>query len=98
MEQKNYAFRVTAMDEKYLPQISYALEKRTELLSRVKYPGMWKATDNLQSSVREPSKGRKIFRKLLSIFCLCCGILLFVPGLTQMCQSIPEEPVFPALP
>lgn len=86
MEQNNYVFRITAMGEEYLPQISYALEKRTELLSRVKYPGMWKATDNLQSSVREPSKGRKIFRKLLSIFCLCCGILLFVPGLME-----PEE-------
>ena len=86
MEQKNYAFRITTMGEEYLPQISYALQKRTELLSRQQYPGMWKATDKLQSSVREPSKGRKIFRKLLSIFCLCCGILLFVPGLME-----PEE-------
>ena len=86
MEQKNYMFRVTAMGEEYLPQISYALEKRTELLSRVQYPGMWSATDKLRASVREPSKGRKIFRKLLSIFCLCCGILLFVPGLME-----PEE-------
>ena len=86
MEQNNYVFRVTTMGEEYLSQISYALEKRTELLSRVKYPGMWKATDKLQSSVREPSKGRKIFRKLLSLFCLCCGIILFVPGLME-----PEE-------
>lgn len=86
MEQNNYVFRITAMGEEYLSQISYALEKRTELLSRVKYPGMWKATDKLQSSVREPSKGRKIFRKLLSIFYLCCGIFLFIPGLME-----PEE-------
>lgn len=86
MEQTNYAFRVTAMGEEYLPQISYALEKRTELLSRVQYPGMWSATDKLRASVKEPSKGRKIFRKLLSVFCLCCGILLFVPGLME-----PEE-------
>ena len=34
MEQNIYAFRVTPMGEEYLPQISYALEKRTELLSR----------------------------------------------------------------
>ena len=86
MDQNNYAFRVTAMGEEYLPQISYALEKRTEILSRVKYPGMWSATDKLRASVREPSKGRKLFRKLLSVFCLCCGILLFVPGLME-----PEE-------
>lgn len=86
MEQNNYEFRVTVMGEEYLPQISYALEKRTELLSRVQYPGMWKATDKLRASVREPSKGRKIFRKFLSVFCLCCGIFLFVPGLME-----PEE-------
>lgn len=86
MEQNNYVFRITAMGEEYLPQISYALEKRNELLSRVKYPGMWKATDKLRASVKEPSRGRKIFRKLLSVFCLCCGIFLFVPGLME-----PEE-------
>ena len=31
MEQNNYVFRITAMGEEYLPQISYALEKRNEL-------------------------------------------------------------------
>ena len=86
MEQNNYVFRITAMGEEYLPQISYALEKRNELLSRVQYPGLWKVTDQLRASAREPSRGRKIFRKLLSVFCLCCGILLFVPGLMK-----PEE-------
>lgn len=86
MEQNNYVFRITAMGDAYLPQVSYALEKRTELLSRSRYPGMWKATDKLRSSAAEPGRGRKIFRKLLSIFCLCCGILLFVPGLMK-----PEE-------
>ena len=86
MEQNNYVFRITAMGEEYLPQISYALEKRTELLSRNQYPGMWKTTDKLRASVREPSKGRRIFRKILSIICLCCGIFLFVPGLME-----PEE-------
>ena len=86
MEQKDFVFRITAMGEEYLSQISYALEKRTELLSRSQYPGMWKTTDKLRASVKEPSKGRKLFRKLLSIFCLCCGILLFVPGLME-----PEE-------
>lgn len=90
MEQKNYTFRVTAMGEEYLPQISYALEKRAELLSRILYPGMWNATDKLRASVREPSKGRRIFRKLLSIFCLICGIILFVPGLMK-----PQELLVP---
>lgn len=86
MEQNNYVFRVTVMGEEYLPQISYALEKRTELRSRVQYPGMWAATDKLRASVKEPSRGRKILRKFLSIVCLCCGIFLFIPGLME-----PEE-------
>lgn len=86
MEQKNYVFRVTVMGEEYLPQISYALEKRTELRSRVQYPGMWAATDKLRATVKEPSRGRKILRKFLGIVCLCCGIFLFIPGLME-----PEE-------
>lgn len=86
MKQNSYVFRITPMGEEYLPQISYALEKRTEKLSRNQYPGIWKTTDKLRASVKEPSRGRKMFRKLLSIFCLCCGILLFVPGLMK-----PEE-------
>jgi len=92
MEQNHYVFRITAMGNEYLPQISYALEKRTELLSRQQYPGMWKATDQLRSSVREPSKGRRIFRKLLSVFCLICGIILFVPGLMK-----PQELLVPLI-
>jgi len=86
MGQDNFVFRITTMGEEYLPQISYALEKRTELLSRNQYPGMWKATDKLRASTKEPSKGRRLLRTLLSIFCLCCGVLLFVPGLME-----PEE-------
>ena len=86
MKQNSYVFRITPMGEEYLPQISYALEKRTEKLSRNQYPGIWKTTDKLRASVKEPGRGRKIFRKLLSIFCLCCGVFLFVPGLMR-----PEE-------
>ena len=86
MKQNSYVFRITPMGEEYLPQISYALEKRTEKLSRNQYPGMWEATDQLRASAGKPSRGSKIFRKLLSIFCLCCGVFLFVPGLMR-----PEE-------
>lgn len=92
MEQSRYEFRITTMGEEYLPQISYALEKRTELLSRIQYPGMWNATYKLRASVREPSKGRRIFRKLLSVFCLICGIILFVPGLMK-----PQELLVPLI-
>ena len=38
MEQNNYAFRVTAMGEEYLPQISYALERSEEHTSELQSP------------------------------------------------------------
>ena len=58
MEQNNYVFRVTTMGEEYLSQISYALEKRTELLSRNRYPGMWNATDKLPAAGAAQDNGR----------------------------------------
>jgi len=80
----NFTFRFSPLDgDAFLPQISAALEKRTELVSRVQYPGMWKATDSLRASVKEPSRSRRIFRTVLSIFCLACGIFLFIPGLME---------------
>ena len=71
MERNNYVFRITDMDEEYLPQIGDGLEKRTELMSRNQCPGMWKTTDRLRASVREPGKARNIFRRILSpLLCL----------------------------
>lgn len=92
MVSNRYVFRMTNLDETAAPQICYALEKRNELLSRNQYPGLWKATDSLQASGKEPGKSRKIFRKLLSIFCLCGGIFLFLPGLLK-----PQELLTPLL-
>lgn len=78
MEQNIYAFRVTPMGEEYLPQISYALEKRTELLSRNQYPGMWKATDKLNAIPQKEKSQRR--NRLKSVLFLVLGVFCFVGG------------------
>ena len=78
MEQNNYVFRITAIGEEYLPQISYALEKRTELLSRNQYPGMWKATDKLNAIPQKEKSQRR--NRLKSVLFLVLGVFCFVGG------------------
>lgn len=78
MEQNNYVFRITAIGEEYLPQISYALEKRTELLSRNQYPGMWKATDKLNAIPQKENCQRR--NRLKNVLFLVLGVFCFVGG------------------
>ena len=75
-----YTFDLTAYDMSMLPQVSSALEKRTELASREKLPGMWKMTDRLSdgSGKTVPGQGRG-----RGIVFLVLGALLFVTGLMQ---------------
>ena len=81
-----YIFQITPYDiDVLLPQVSRALETRTQDISRKSYSGMWKVTDWLSASVR-PSKSGRIFTRILAIVCLALGIFLFVPGLMK-----PEE-------
>jgi len=78
-----YVFEISSYDaEKLLPQVSRALETRTQLLSRQKYPGMWKATDALGASTKSDGLGSGR-RKFFSILCLALGIFLFVPGVVK---------------
>ncbi len=78
-----FTFVITSCDkEKLLPQVSRALETRTQMLSRQKYPGMWKATDALHAHSKSSGAGNGR-RKFLSILCLALGIFLFVPGLVK---------------
>ncbi len=92
MKNAPFIFQISPYDtEKLLPQVSRALEKRTELLSRERYPGIWKQTDTLNAM----SQGRTrstLRTKLLSILCLAAGIFLFVPGLAK-----PQELLVPLL-
>ena len=63
-----------------LPQVSRALEKRTEMVSRSRYPGIWKVTDRFAAV---PRKGRRSKRRtrVMSILCLALGLFLLIPGL-----------------
>lgn len=78
-----YLFQISSYDiSRLLPQASKALEKRSEHLSRERYPKMWRSIDRLPS----PSQGAKRSRlhtRLFSILCLAAGIILVVPGLME---------------
>ena len=92
MENENYIFQISPYDINcLLTQVSKALEKRTELISRERYPGMWQFTDRMNTAAQ--GKRRSSFRtKLLSIVCLAAGIFLLVPGPVK-----PQEPFMPLL-
>lgn len=92
MENRNYMFRIHSYEiEKLLPQVSKALEKRMELVSRQRYPGMWKYTDKLNSTAHGPMKS-KARTKIMSVIYLVLGIFLFLPGLME-----PQELLIPLL-
>lgn len=81
MEQNLFSFQISPLPEAYIPQLTYALEKRTELLSRAKYPGLWKHTDELRQIPKV--KKSPLRTKLLGIFNLALGIFLFIPGVMK---------------
>lgn len=87
---ENRAIQISPYDtEKLLPQVSQALEKRTEIISREQYPGMWKHTDKFNSMEQGRTRSR-LRTRLMSVVCLAVGIFLFVPGLVK-----PQELVVP---
>lgn len=66
------------------PQVSRALEKRTELRSRKSVPGLWKITDRFRTMGKAPEgvlNRRRRRGRLWSAACLALGIFLLVPGL-----------------
>lgn len=90
MADTDYIFQISPYDtEKLLPQVSQALEKRTEIISREQYPGMWKHTDKFNSMEQGRTRSR-LRTRLMSVVCLAVGIFLFVPGLVK-----PQELVVP---
>lgn len=78
-----YLFQISSYDiSRLLPQVSKALEKRSEHLSRERYPNMWRQIDRLPSRSRGASRSR-LRTRLFSIFCLAAGVILVVPGLME---------------
>ena len=50
-----YVFQINTLDQKtLLPQLSQALQKRTELLSRQKYPSLWHKHDYITAQQKMP--------------------------------------------
>ena len=81
-----YRFVLTPYDPSLADELSRALEKRTELSSRKKDPGLWRQTDRLHAYNERTGnvgtgKGRKIFRTVLTIVLLLLGLFLLIPGL-----------------
>lgn len=89
---ENYNFQITSYDiESLLPQVSKALEKRTEFVSRERYPGLWENIDKL-NAVSKGKRRSSLRSKVMSIICLVLGVFLFVPGLMK-----PQELLVPLL-
>lgn len=78
-----YLFEISSYDiSRLLPQVSRALEKRSEHLSRERYPKMWRSIDHLPSPSQGSGRSR-LRTRLFSILCLAAGVILVVPGLME---------------
>ena len=87
-----YLFQVSAYEEsRLLPQVSKALEVRTEMISRKRLPGMWKLTDRFNSMNRGRRRS-KLRTRVMSVICLALGLFLFLPAMME-----PQELMVPLL-
>ena len=85
MEQ-SISFQITPLDERLRPQVSRALEKRTELISRQVCPKLWELTDRLNSVEKRPwavRENRRRRRSFLGIWNWLLGEFLLLPGLME---------------
>ena len=96
MADKNFIFSMKPYDvEELAAQVAWMLEKRTELASRKRLPGLWKLTDKLNSASRAPEaelKRRAERRRRWGGLFLVMGIFLFVPGIMK-----PQELTVPLI-
>lgn len=78
----------------FKPQVSKALEKRTELVSRKKLPKIWKYTDKMNSKRKTSEEGLKNRRGryIYGIILLLLGFFLLIPSLME-----PKEMLIPLL-
>ncbi len=82
----DYEFQISPYNNPlYIQQISYALEKRTESISREKYPQMWKITDYFNSKKVSESvlKKRRFRSRIYGALLIIMGVFLLVPGLME---------------
>jgi len=92
MADKNFIFSMKPYGtEDLVPQMARMLQKRVELASRKKLPGLWKLTDKLNAVPRAPEaelKRRKERQRRWGGLLLVMGIFLFVPGVMKP-QELP---------
>ncbi|MBE6910831.1 MAG: hypothetical protein E7474_14860 [Ruminococcaceae bacterium] len=72
--------------EELLPQLAAALQARTELSSRARYPKMWRMTDKLGGGPRVSPKAkrrRRVRYRIYGAVLLALGVFLFLPALTN---------------
>lgn len=78
------SFRITPPDTDQLcPQVSRALEKRTERVSRQEYPKMWELIDKLNGVEKAPfavRENRRKRRAFLGAWEWAMGLFLLIPG------------------
>ena len=89
-----YIFRTSEYDvEQLVPEVSVVLEKRVELASRQRLPGMWKATDSVAQKSGTPrpmTRGRLIYRRVVGIALIVLGLFMMISGLMK-----PQELLLP---
>ena len=84
MEERTFTFHISPYDVKNLtPQLSVALEKRSALLSRERYPQLWSVTDKLNAQ-NEARNYKPMLSRGKSILFLILGIILVVPGIYSL--------------
>lgn len=92
MTAQKFIFSMKPYDaEAFSSQVAWMLEKRTELTSRKKLPGLWKITDKINAVPRAPEaelKRRRERRRRWGGLLLAMGIFLFVPGIMKP-QELP---------
>ncbi|MGI6561961.1 MAG: hypothetical protein ACOX3Q_05290 [Clostridia bacterium] len=91
-----YVFVLTEYDEAtFKPQVSKALEKRTELVSRKEYPKMWNFIDKMNSKEKASEEVLKKRRRRFNVYgtlFIIAGLFLFIPSLMK-----PKEMLLPLL-
>ena len=68
------------------PQVSRALEKRTQLLSRDRLPKIWSYIDRRGTAEEDPEqafKRQQLRSRIWGVICLAAGIFLLIPGLME---------------
>lgn len=85
----NFIFQLSSYDASTLtPQVSLALQRRTELISRKQHPKLWSITDKLNEKKMPEAvlRKRRMRYRIYGVLLLGMGLFLLIPGLME-----PEE-------